>query len=106
MDMKIKFRFDWHWGIPDGEESYEIVVDWFDIENKDVLESRINEAFTRLNIQIHDVEPAKHAYRDVYVIIADMEKGIRSSCDVQISYEFVIEHQGRYFKCEEIFLNQ
>lgn len=111
MEIKVKFTYEWHWGIPDGEEKFEAVSEWFDTSDQEALTGKMKHVFLEYTsnqskpIQmVHDVDLPTHAYEDTYEMIADIEHGIRNIETIYVTHEYVLEHQGKYFKCEEIFL--
>jgi len=115
MEMKTLMTVEWHFGIPDGEEKIQFVLDDIDYKNEIIATSAITQTLVEYGVKKESISFEERDSWNVpssYSCQAEIgrfderyhenQSVYTSVCRLDITFSYVFEHRGDYFECKPV----
>jgi hypothetical protein len=115
MEMKTLMAVEWHFGIPDGEEKIQFILDDIDYKNEIIATSAITQTLVDYGVRKESIsfeERETYSHPSIYICEAEIgrfderyhekQSVYTSVCRLEITFTYVWEHRGDYFECKPI----
>lgn len=115
MKMKTLMTVEWHFGIPDGEEKIQFVLDDIDYKNEIIATSAITQTLVDYGVPKESILfDERESYNSPSTYICEAKIGrfderhyenqsiYTSVCRLEITFRYVWEHRGDYFECKPV----